>query len=121
MMRHFNEMIWFPTALLEENVTWSAVDAHQADATFTDCGESLSARFVFDDEGRPVNFIAKRYSADTHQLETWSTPIQGYGTRAGLNLPVEGTGVWNLPDEDFAYIKLHIDEVAYDVPVPELA
>jgi hypothetical protein len=120
MMRYFNEMMWFPTALLGENVTWSPVDAHQAEATFSDCGETLSARFVFDDDGRLVNFVAERYSADTHQPETWSTPIQGYGTRAGLHLPVDGTGIWNLPDEDFPYIKLHIKEVAYNVPVPEL-
>ncbi len=120
MMRYFNEMMWFPTALFSERVSWQAVDSHQADATFTDHERDLSARFVFDDAGRLLNFIAERYRADSNDTATWSTPIQGYGQRAGLNLPTAGAGVWNLPDDDFDYIRLSIDTVEYNVPVPEL-
>ena len=36
MMRYLNEMMWFPTALLSDYVTWQAVDDHSFDVTFTD-------------------------------------------------------------------------------------
>ena len=43
-MRYLSEMIWFPTAFLGANITWQDVDDHSAEVTFTDCGESVSAR-----------------------------------------------------------------------------
>ena len=116
MLRHLSEMIWFPTAFLEENVSWRAVDGHSAEVEFSDAGKSVSGRLFVDDDGRPTNFTAMRYREidGDFSLDPWSTPITGYGVRAGLQLPTRGQAVWNLPDGDFTYVDLEIEEVEYN-------
>ena len=47
-------------------------------------------------------------------LDPWSTPITSYGELAGLNLPVRGQAVWNLPSGDLSYADLEITEVEYN-------
>ena len=116
MLRFLGEMIWFPTAFLGRNITWEEVDGQSARATFTDHGRSVGGVFHFDDQGRPINFTTNRYREvdGEYSLDAWSTPITGYDKRAGLNLPVRGQAVWNLPEGDMPYANLEILEVLYN-------
>lgn len=116
MIRYLNEMMWFPTAFLGENIAWQEVDDHSAEVTFTDGGKSVSGRVHFDDAGRLTNFTAMRYREvdGDFSLDPWSTPITGYGKRTGLNLPIRGQAVWNLPSGDLPYAELEIAEVEYN-------
>jgi len=116
MMRYLNEMTWFPAAFLSENISWKAIDDNSAEVTLTDKGKSVSATMVFDAEGKPLNFVAKRYRmmGKKYELETWSTPFTGYGEFEGLKLPVRGQGVWNLREGDLVYVELEISELEYD-------
>jgi hypothetical protein len=36
LMRYFNEMKWFPSSLVSDNVKWEAIDASSARSTLTD-------------------------------------------------------------------------------------
>jgi hypothetical protein len=119
MLRYLNEMTWFPIALLGENITWQSVDDHSADVTFTDLGKSVSARMFFDDMGRMTNFVAQRYRENKgkYSLDTWETPMVEYGTLAGLNLPIRGSGVWKLSDGDLPYIQVSLKEIEYNSPI----
>lgn len=121
MIRYLNEMMWFPTAFLGENVTWGEVDDGSAEVTFSDGGKSVSGRMVFDDDGRLTNFTAMRYREieGDFSLDPWSTPITGYGTLAGLNLPTRGQAVWHLPSGDLPYAELEIAEVEYNTPLSQ--
>jgi len=116
MMRYMNEMTWFPAAFLGENITWKAIDESSAEVTLTDSGKSVTAVMSFDQEGKPINFVAKRYRmvGKKYALETWSTPFTGYGEFEGLRLPVRGQGVWNLKDGNLVYVELEITELKYD-------
>ena len=115
MLRYLNEIMWFPIAFLGENITWQGIDDHSAQVTFTDCDKSVSARMLFDDAGCLTNFTALRYREINGEcsLDPWSTPITAYGVRAGLNLPVRGQAVWNLPSGDLPYVDLESTEVEY--------
>ncbi len=116
MIRYLNEIMWFPSAFLGENIAWQGVDDHAADVTFTDGGKSVTARMFFDDEGRLTNFTAKRYReiGGDFSLDEWATPITDYGELAGLNLPLRGQAVWHLPEGDLVYADLAITEVKYN-------
>jgi hypothetical protein len=116
MIRYLNEIMWFPTAFLGENITWKDVDSHSARVTFSDCGKSVSGRMDIDDAGRLTNFTAMRYREidGDFSLDPWSTPIMGYGKRAGLNLPIRGQAVWNLPSGDLPYADLEITDLEYN-------
>jgi hypothetical protein len=116
MMRYLNEMTWFPIALLSDYVTWQAADDHSLDVTFTDCGQSVTARFIIDEVGRLTNFITKRYRENkgSYTLDTWTTPMTEYGTLAGLNLPIRGQAVWKLPTGDLPYADFKLREIEYN-------
>jgi hypothetical protein len=117
MMRYLSEMIWFPTAFLEDNVSFEPVDAGSARVTFTDGGRTASAVMFFDETGRFVDFVTERgHIADGETtLEQWSTPMAEYGEFAGLRLPVRGSAVWKLADGDVEYIDVTVTELEYDV------
>jgi len=116
LMRFLNEMMWFPTAFLGENVTWRAIDDDSAEVTLTDGDTSVTATLHFDGEGRLTNFVGSRYRTvpGGYDLETWSTPITGYGEFEGLRLPVRGQGVWDLASGDLVYVEPEVREVVYD-------
>ncbi len=116
MIRYLNEMMWFPTAFLGDNISWQAIDDHSARVTFSDCGSSVSAEMFFDDDGRLTKFTTMRYREidGDFSLDPWSTPISEYGQLAGLNLPIRGTAVWNLESGDLTYADLTITELEYN-------
>ena len=108
MLRFLNEMTWFPTAFLGDNITWQAVDDRSTDVIFTDCSKSVTARMFFDDAGRLTDFVAQRYRENkgSFTLDTWATPMTKFGVLGGLNLPVRGQAVWRLPAGDLPYADL---------------
>jgi hypothetical protein len=116
MIRYLNEMMWFPTAFLGDNISWLTVDDHSAHVTFSDHGKSVSARMYFDDDGRLLNFSTMRYReiSGSYSLDPWSTPITEYGVLAGLRLPTRGKAVWNLDSGDLEYADLEITQVEYN-------
>jgi hypothetical protein len=120
LMRYFNEMQWFPSSLVRDNVKWEVIDANSARSTLTDRGMTVSAIFCFDKEGKITNFIAERgRSTDGGKLvrTKWSTPISEYRTYGnGLRLPSKGEAIWHLDSGEYSYIKLEITEVEYDKP-----
>ena len=116
LLRYLSEMIWFPAAFLGENISWQSVDEHTAQVTLSDQGKRVSGLLHFDASGQLTNFTAERYRevAGDFSLDSWSTPITGYGVMQGLNLPLAGQAVWNLPEGDFTYIDLQITELSYN-------
>jgi len=120
LMRYFNEMQWFPSSLVGDNVKWETIDANSARSTLTDRGMTVSAVFCFDKEGKITNFIAERgRSTDEGKVvrTKWSTPISEYKTYAnGLRLPSKGEAIWHLDSGEYSYIRLEITEVEYDNP-----
>lgn len=121
LMRYLNEAMWFPSAFLDEAVTWQPIDDTSAQVTLTDGDHSVSATLFFDDQGKVINFLADRYRDNgdgTTTLMPWSTPITAYRTYAsGLRLPSQGAGVWHLPGgEDLTYVELEILAVEENQP-----
>ena len=95
MVRYLSEMIWFPSAFLEDNVSFEAVDANSAHVILTHGGRTASGTLFLDPEGRLTEFVARRYGGT--DLETWSVSIAAYSQFEGLNLPVRGKAAWKLP------------------------
>jgi len=121
MMRYLNEMMWFPSAFLGNNVSFESIDANSARVTLTDMGKSVTATMYFDDEGKLTNFIAPRYrdmGKNNYELVNWSTPIREYGEFEGLKLPLKGSGVWNLKEGDLEYIDVTITDLKYNPDEP---
>jgi hypothetical protein len=113
MMRYLSEMMWFPSAFLEDNVSFEAIDATSARVTLTDHGKTATGTLFFDTEGRLTEFVGQRYA--NGDLETWSVPIAAYGEFEGLKLPVRGKAVWKFPKGEQEYIDVTITELHHEV------
>lgn len=121
LVRYLSEMIWFPAAFLRDNVSFEAVDGTSSRVILSDQGHTVAAILRIDGEGRLTGFVAQRYQmvGKNSRLETWSTPITGYGEFEGLRLPTRGKAVFNLADGDLEYIDVTLTELAYDLPSSE--
>lgn len=116
MVRYLQEMTWFPTAYLGENITWTVVSDHAADVSLHDRGNSVAGRMYFDDTGRLLTFIAQRYGDfdGKYSIATWTTPTTEYGVFKGLRLPIAGLGIWQLPGGDLPYVSVRVTEIEYN-------
>jgi hypothetical protein len=117
MMRYLSEMIWFPTAFLDDNISFEPIDDNSARVRLTDGGKCVSATMYFDEEGKVTDFVAERYRTveGGYDLETWSAPVYEYGELAGLKLPLRGGAIWKLPEGDLKYADIIITDLQYDI------
>jgi len=115
-VRFLSEVVWFPSAFLRPDFTWTAIDETSAEVSFTAYGRTVSGKLCFTADGRPTNFVSRRYKdvGPDSKPQLWSTPATGYGRLCGLNLPIAGQGVWHLESGDFTYIDVQVDEITYD-------
>jgi len=80
LVRYLNEIMWFPTAYLNDYIQWEPIDSNSAKATISYKGVTASAVLYFDEKGEMTNFVAERYRTVDGQyvMETWSTPLSEY-------------------------------------------
>ena len=116
MMRYLSELMWFPSAFLEDNISFQAIDATSAHVTLTDHGKTATATLFFDAAGRLTNVVARRYAiaGKSRDLQTWSVPVAGYGELEGLRLPVRVKAVWKLAEGDREDIDVALTDLHYD-------
>jgi Family of unknown function (DUF6544) len=116
MMRYLSEVMWFPSAFLEDNISFQAIDAVSARVTLTDQGKTATATLFFDSAGRLTNFEARRYAiaGKSRELRTWSVPVTAYGEFEGLTLPVRVKAVWKLAEGDREDIDVTLTDLHYD-------
>ncbi len=119
LVRYLNEIIWFPTAFLNDYIQWEPINSNSAKATISVNGLTASAVFYFNESGELENFITERYRDDHGQLvlETWSTPITEYKEINGVRIPTKGDAVYNLSSGDFKYIEVELTDIEYNHPL----
>ena len=116
----FNDLCLFaPGALVDERISWTAIDDRSAQATFAHNGIRISAVLVFDAQDHLIDFISDdRYALLDDQPPRnyrFSTPASEHGAMAGLVLPHYGETVWMLPEGPYTYGRFRLRSVVYDV------
>ena len=114
LIRYLSEIIWFPSAMLQDNISWAALDDTTARATLSDDGLSVTGDFHIDPDGRFTAFTAQRYAdmgGGEYRLADWYAPIYTYAEFNGWYLPSEGSAIWQYPEGDYEYIRLKIESI----------
>lgn len=116
MMRYLSELMWFPSAFLEDNISFQAIDATSARVTLTDHGKTATATLFFDSAaGSPTSWPASTPSpGNSCDLRTWWVPVIGYGEFEGLKLPVRVKAVWKLTEGEREDVDLTLADLRYD-------
>lgn len=120
LLRYLAEMIWFPTAALNDYLIWEEIDENNAKATMTYGDITASGVFTFNDKGEVINFKSERYGEFDGEirLETWSIPIRDYKEFEGIKIPTQGKVTWKLDTGDFNWFNFKVTEVEYNKLMP---
>jgi hypothetical protein len=112
-----NDMVFFPSALLSPYIRWEAVDEYSARAYLLSPSMTISALFYFNEKYDVVDFVADRYRQheDLYVMTKWSTPFTGHQEVNGVRIPTEGEAVWHIPDNTYAYARLSLVDIQYNV------
>lgn len=118
LVRYLAEIVWFPTAALNNYIEWEEIDSTSAKAIMSYRGVTASGVFEFDPQGRVVNFTAERYMEKNgeYDLETWAVSMDEYKECNGVRIPVKGAVTWQLETGDFNWFQFEIAEIEYNKP-----
>ncbi len=116
MIRFLSEIIWFPSAALNDYIEWEQVDDTTARATFTYEGRQVVGDFTIDLQGKVTQFTAERFREDSgiYSLDTWTVKMGDYKEFHGYVIPSEGTVIWQLDSGDFEWYRLRIEDIEYN-------
>lgn len=120
LLRYLAEMVWFPTAALNNYITWNEIDGNHAQATMTYKGVTASGLFSFNDKGEVIKFEAERYGEfdKKFRLEVWSISLRDYKAFEEIRIPSKGEVTWKLKSGDFNWFNFEVTEIDYNVPLP---
>lgn len=114
-IRFLSEMIWYPTAMLNEYVTWKPLNESQVEATLHDGKNNVQAIFHFNEEGLIAKVTAERYyeTGDRPVLKPWEAQIDtdSYRSFDGILIPTRAKLIWYLDDGPFHWFDLKITDV----------
>jgi len=116
MLRFLGEICWFPSAALNQYITWEEVGDNSAKATFSLNNKKVSGLFTFSKNGELKSFEAERYygAGEDAQKEKWLVEVKSYKKFEVANLPNKSKVTWKLPDGDFNWLNLEITELEYN-------
>jgi hypothetical protein len=120
LQRYLGELVWFPSLAASPHIRWEALDSFSARATITLDGTSGSGTFYFDEQGDFVRFSAMRYMENVPGAERheWVLTVNGYKTFGGLRVPSDMEATWKLPQGDWTWLQLEIEDIQYNQAPP---
>lgn len=119
-----NDMAWLaPATLVREQISWEAVDAHTARATYRNAGQTVHATLFFNDAAELVNFtsddrLRASGNGETFTAAVWSTPLAAYRRFGAARLSATGAAHWHEGETSFAYVEIELLDVSYNVSRP---
>ena len=116
LLRYLAETMWFPTAAINEYLTWEEMEQYNAKVTMAYDDITASGIFTFNDKGQVVNFEAERYGEFNGEirLETWSIPVRNYKEFEGVRIPTKGNVTWKLDTGDFNWFNFEVTKIEYN-------
>lgn len=118
LLRYLAEVIWYPSAALQEYINWEQLDSATAKATMQYGGITASGIFRFNPKGEVISFEADRYyeRKGGATIEKWLITIDedSYRSFDGIRLPTHAEVTWKLAGGDFTWYKLQIDWLRFN-------
>jgi hypothetical protein len=115
-----NDLCLFaPAALVDAPIEWEAVDANSVRAHYTLGRQMVAAVLTFGAAGDLIDFRSEDRYQDAGGADRrlpWTTPVSRFQTFAnGARLPSYGEGRWHPTEGAFAYLRIDLDDIVYNV------
>jgi len=121
LARLLAEMVWFPTAFLDERyLAWSPLDDTSARAVLRVGGREAAITFRFGPDGLPSSFAADRYRdvGGKGVLTPWLGECRDYREVDGLRVPVRIEVGWRVDGRDRPYARWEFERIEFDRAEP---
>lgn len=114
--RFLLELPWYPTAALNNYISWKEIDRTTARATIKYQGVQASANFNFDQAGNLISTEAMRYRESDENAERikCTGELDKYQKIDGIKVPTEIDVSWYLESGKFNWFKLKIEELSFE-------
>ncbi len=115
-LRYLAEMVWFPTAYLNEYISYKPIDDNSCEITMDYQGITASAVLHFNDIGEMTGLTAERYREENgeYSLDVWSPRVSEYREVNGIRIPTNSEVIWKLNSGDFPCIRIEVTDIKYD-------
>lgn len=119
LVRYLAEIVWIPSAALNDYISWEEIDSHSAKATMNYQGVTVSGVFMFNSKGEVTSFEAKRYGDfdGEYRMETWYIEVSDYKEFEGVKVPTKGEITWKLASGDYNWYKFEVKEMEFNKPM----
>lgn len=118
LLRYLAEIVWYPSAALQEYIDWEQLDSTTAKATIEYGGISASGIFRFNKKGDVTAFESNRYyeRKEGATLEKWLITIDenSYHRITGIRVPTSAKISWKLAGNNFTWYKLQLDSLRFN-------
>lgn len=119
LVTYLAECLFMPMALMENDITFEAIDDQTVKASITYGGETVSGIFVFNEHDEMIAFTTNDRSVTNEDgsLEQipWTARCGNYReTEEGFKQPTTFQAVWHFSGGDFVYFDGVIDKIAYE-------
>ena len=106
--RFLLELPWYPTAALEDYISWEAIDEQSAKAILSYSGMTVEATFHFKEDGELTKIEALRYKESDEDAKRIPCigKIKDYTNVDGLKIPHMIDVMWMLEGEKFTWYQL---------------
>ncbi len=112
------ESLFLPNLVLQDFMSWEAIDDNQVRGTISYYGLSASGIFTFDKNGLWEQFTTDdRIYVDTAGNEKpikWTARCGDYREIEGIKQPKSLQAIWHLPEGDLVYFDGHDTVIEYD-------
>lgn len=111
MARFLMEVILYPTAVLEDYISWKKIDDTRAKAILASKTSTVEADFIFNDQGLLKRVESMRFKENDALAEKklCSAEIKSYQKIKGMMIPKEVNISWHLENGIFTWYKLEIE------------
>lgn len=117
LQRFLSEIVWFPTAAVNDYITWVTIDPTTAEAVMTWQGISESVRFHFSENGDVERVSADRFMGGGEDAERrpWTVSVLKTEQVNNLRIPTEVEVSWELDTGTFTWYRFKVTDIKYNL------
>ena len=119
LMRFVSEAPLFPSVFLTADYfSWKEIDSTSVIISIEDKGVSAEGIFTFNEKGEIIKYTSTR-ARDTKegpQPTKWTGYFHDYQDFHGFKIPTYFIAEWNLPEEDFQYVRFRVSSLDFNKP-----
>lgn len=116
LQRFLSEIVWFPTAAVNDYITWTPVDSTTALATISWHGLTEAVTFHFSSEGDIESVTAERYMGGGEDAvrRPWKVEILEIEEMNNLRIPAKAEVSWQLDTGTFTWYRFSVSDIEYE-------